>query len=54
MCERFGYYLMIGILYLYLVDSQKGGMGFTETKAMGVVGTYIALVYLTRFHVNDA
>jgi POT family proton-dependent oligopeptide transporter len=49
MWERFSYYLMIGILYLYLVDSQKGGMGWDSGKAMGVVGTYIALVYLTPF-----
>ncbi len=49
MWERFSYYLMIGILNLYLVDSQKGGMGWDEGKAAGVVGTYIALVYLTPF-----
>jgi len=49
MWERFSYYLMIGILYLYLVDSQKGGMGMAEGEAAGIVGTYLAFVYLTPF-----
>ena len=49
MWERFSYYLMIGILYLYLVDSQKGGMGWSGEKAAGIVGSYIAFVYLTPF-----
>src|SRR5687767_5321153 len=49
MWERFSFYLMIGILYLYLVDSQKGGMGWDGAKAASVVGTYIALVYFTPF-----
>jgi proton-dependent oligopeptide transporter, POT family len=49
MWERFSYYLMIGILYLYLIDSQKGGMGWSGGKAAGVVGTYLAFVYLTPF-----
>lgn len=49
MWERFSFYLMIGILYLYLVDDQKGGMGWDGTKAAGVVGSYLALVYFTPF-----
>jgi POT family proton-dependent oligopeptide transporter len=49
MWERFGFYLMIGIFYQYLVDSQKGGMGWSGTKAAGVVGSYLAFVYLTPF-----
>lgn len=49
MWERFGFYLMIGIFYQYLVDSQKGGMGWAGAKAAGVVGSYLAFVYLTPF-----
>ena len=49
MWERFSFYLMIGILYLYLVDSQKGGMGWDSKKAASVVGSYLALVYFTPF-----
>lgn len=49
MWERFGYYLMLGILFLYLTDSAKGGMGLDKAKASDIVGTYLALVYLTPF-----
>ena len=47
MWERFGYYLMVGILLLFLTNSTGKGL----PKAMGadVVGTFIALVYLTPF-----
>ena len=49
MWERFSFYLMIGILYQYLVDSQTGGMGWTGEKAASVVGSYVGLVYFTPF-----
>ena len=49
MWERFGFYLMLGILYLYMTDNLKGGLGFTEGEANDWYGTYIALVYLTPF-----
>ncbi len=49
MWERFGYYLMLGILFLYLTDSDKGGMGLDKATASDIVGTYLALVYLTPF-----
>ncbi|MBP6574633.1 MAG: peptide MFS transporter [Flavobacteriales bacterium] len=49
MWERFGFYLMLGILFLYMTDSLKGGLGFGEGEANDWYGTYIALVYLTPF-----
>ena len=50
MWERFGYYLMLGIFYLYMTDSiDGGGMGLPLEKAADIVGTYLALVYLTPF-----
>lgn len=49
MWERFGYYLMIGILLLYLTDTTTGGKEFTRAKGADIVGTFIALVYLTPF-----
>src|SRR6185312_14641313 len=50
MWERFGYYLMVGIFFLYLIDPRKhGGKGFDATVAADIVGSYIALVYLTPF-----
>jgi POT family proton-dependent oligopeptide transporter len=48
MWERFAYYLMVGILFLYLIGD-KGGKGMTEKMGADVVGSFIALVYLTPF-----
>jgi POT family proton-dependent oligopeptide transporter len=50
MWERFGYYLMVGIFLLYLIDPRKhGGKGFDMTAASDIVGSYIAMVYLAPF-----
>lgn len=49
MWERFGYYLMVGILLLYLTDSTTGGKGFDVKTGVDIVGSFIALVYLTPF-----
>ena len=49
MWERFSFYLMIGIFYQYLTDSQTGGMGWSGEKAASIVGTYLGLVYFTPF-----
>lgn len=48
--ERFGFYLMVGIFLLYLKgDTSGGGLGFSTKKAADLVGSYIAMVYLTPF-----
>lgn len=49
MWERFAYYLMVGILLLYLIDNKTGGKGFDEKVGADIVGSFIALVYLTPF-----
>jgi POT family proton-dependent oligopeptide transporter len=49
MWERFGYYLMLGIFFLYMTDTDSGGLGFGNVKASDILGTYLALVYLTPF-----
>ncbi len=50
MWERFGYYLMLGIFSLYMLDSwDNGGMGFDALKKSDIYGTYLGLVYLTPF-----
>lgn len=50
MWERFGYYLMLGIFSLYMLDGwNNGGMGFDATKKSDIYGTYLGLVYLTPF-----
>ncbi len=50
MWERFGYYLMLGIFSLYMLDNwNNGGMGFDAKKKSDIYGTYLGLVYLTPF-----
>ncbi|MGV9013565.1 MAG: peptide MFS transporter [Flavobacteriales bacterium] len=50
MWERFGYYLMLGIFSLYMLDGwENGGMGFSALKKSDIYGTYLGLVYLTPF-----
>lgn len=49
MWERFGYYLMIGIFFLYMIDAQRGGLALDKSLAADIYGTFIALVYLTPF-----
>ncbi len=48
--ERFGYYLMIGIFFLYMTtDMKDGGFGWENANASDIFGTFIACVYLTPF-----
>jgi len=49
MWERFGYYLILGIFVLYMIDSEKGGLAFSDKSADDIFGTFIALTYLTPF-----
>jgi len=49
MWERFGFYLMLGIFFLYMTDTEKGGMGLPNKEGADIFGTFIALVYLTPF-----
>ncbi|MBE8714940.1 peptide MFS transporter [Sphingobacterium hungaricum] len=51
MWERFGYYLILGIFVLYLIEPQglHGGLGISDKGADDIFGTYIALTYLTPF-----
>ena len=55
MWERFGFYLMLGIFTLYMIapatasDPAKAGLGLSDGRAADIMGTYIALVYLTPF-----
>ena len=45
MWERFAYYLLAGILLLYLKD----GKGFSKSTAADVTGTFLALIWLPLF-----
>ena len=50
MWERFGYYLMVGIFLLYLTDTtNNGGRGLDIPAAVSIVGSYVALIYLSPF-----
>ncbi len=49
MWERFGYYLILGIFVLYMIDSEKGGLAFNDKSGDDIFGTFIALTYLTPF-----
>jgi POT family proton-dependent oligopeptide transporter len=50
MWERFGYYLMLGIFVLYMIDPKEtGGLAIPDKNADDIFGTFIALTYLTPF-----
>lgn len=50
MWERFGYYLILGIFVLYMIDpAETGGLAFNDKNADDIFGTFIALTYLTPF-----
>ncbi|MBK8442915.1 MAG: peptide MFS transporter [Sphingobacteriales bacterium] len=50
MWERFGYYLMLGIFSLYMLDNwNNGGMGLDPKTKSDIYGTYLGLVYLSPF-----
>lgn len=48
MWERFGYYLMLGIFVLYMIDV-KHGLAIPDRTADDIFGTFIAFTYLTPF-----
>jgi len=52
MWERFGFYLLLGIFSLYMIagsGEKFPGLGFSESHAADIYGSYLALVYLTPF-----
>ncbi len=49
MWERLGFYLIVGILYLYITDTERGGLGMSNASAGEIYGTYMAFVYFTPF-----
>jgi len=49
MWERLGFYMMLGILLLYITDTERGGLGFSTRTAAEIYGTYMAFVYFTPF-----
>lgn len=49
MWERLAFYLMLGILLLYAIDTERGGLGFSVAYGTEIYGTYMAFVYFTPF-----
>jgi len=49
MWERLGFYIMVGILALYITDNERGGLGLPQDRAGEIYGTYMAFVYFTPF-----
>ncbi|WP_410666627.1 peptide MFS transporter [Amycolatopsis sp. cmx-4-68] len=48
MWERFSFYGMLGILPIYLYyQVEQGGLGLAQDSALGIVGAYGGLVYLS-------
>ncbi|MFO1029746.1 MAG: peptide MFS transporter [Planctomycetota bacterium] len=49
MWERLSFYVIGGILLLYALDTERGGLGMQSITANDIVGTYLAFVYATPF-----
>ncbi len=49
MWERLAFYLMLGILFLYCKDTERGGLAMTVKQSAEILGTYLAFVYFTPF-----
>src|SRR5204863_9489164 len=47
--ERLSFYVIGGILLLYALDTERGGLGLPAVTANDIVGTYLAFVYATPF-----
>ena len=51
MWERFGYYLMVGIFFLYLTDTiSHGGRGLDVAPAISIVGSLCSSYLFNSFH----
>jgi proton-dependent oligopeptide transporter, POT family len=45
--ERFAYYGLRALLILYLIDTEAGGMGWTQERASHLYGWFVGLTYLS-------
>jgi len=46
MWERFAFYSMRALLVLFLIDSQRGGMGWSQNEALTLYGWFNFIMYL--------
>jgi dipeptide/tripeptide permease len=49
MWERLGFYTMVGILLLYTIDTETGGLGLKQIFGNEIYGLYLAFVYFTPY-----
>jgi dipeptide/tripeptide permease len=49
MWERLGFYTMVGILLLYTIDQERGGLGMRSVVGNEIYGLYLAFVYFTPY-----
>ncbi|MCB9883577.1 MAG: peptide MFS transporter [Planctomycetes bacterium] len=49
MWERLAFYTMVGILFLYTINTDKGGLGLPKTVGGEIYGLYLAFVYFTPY-----
>ena len=47
--ERLAFYTMVGILLLYTIDAERGGLGLPRAQGNEIYGLYLAFVYFTPF-----
>jgi dipeptide/tripeptide permease len=49
MWERLAFYTMVGVLLLYTIDNEKGGLGLPSAVGNEIYGLYLAFVYFTPY-----
>ena len=49
MWERLAFYTRVGILLLYTIDAERGGLGLPRAEGNEIYGLYLAFVYFTPF-----
>ena len=49
MWERLAFYTMVGILLLYTINSDAGGLGLSRVVGNEIYGLYLAFVYFTPY-----
>ena len=49
MWERLAFYTMVGVLLLYTIDTESGGLGLPKADGNEIYGLYLAFVYFTPY-----
>ena len=49
MWERLAFYTMVGVLLLYALDRETGGLGMSKGDGNEIYGIYLAFIYLTPY-----